>query len=140
MSDHGWRVLATLHLLRSLDYDPTLTRTWKLRAFNPYKDATGSFRRHARSINSPTAATSMSDKPGLPVELPPRYAELKKQIAASYPDFEQNATRAWREIIEELNKFAETIQKGGSSVGFWDIEKSSGLIADTGALAVYPFR
>ncbi|KAH6909282.1 hypothetical protein BKA70DRAFT_1278064 [Coprinopsis sp. MPI-PUGE-AT-0042] len=64
-----------------------------------------------------------------PIELPPRYAELKKQIAASYPDFEQNATRAWREITEELNKFAETIQKEGSSyipsVDFKDLKSLS---------------
>ena len=50
-------------------------------------------------------------------ELPPRYAALKKEIAALYgPNFEQNATRAWREITEELNKVADRIEVEGSNV------------------------
>jgi hypothetical protein len=36
--------------------------------------------------------------------LPPRFVDLKRSIASSYPDFEARATGAWREIITELDK------------------------------------
>lgn len=50
------------------------------------------------------------------IELPSRFAELKQAIADSYPDFKDRVTIAWNEIIEELDRFADAVQKEGSSV------------------------
>ena len=44
-------------------------------------------------------------------------ADIKRSIAASYPDFEARATTAWREIIEELNKVTSVIKEEGVNVG-----------------------
>ncbi|PFH48468.1 hypothetical protein AMATHDRAFT_65378 [Amanita thiersii Skay4041] len=46
--------------------------------------------------------------------LPPRYAELKREIAASIPDFESKVTKAWKEVTEELKNATGTIAKEGS--------------------------
>ena len=48
--------------------------------------------------------------------LPPRFAELKKEIAASIPDFEARATKAWGEILVELDKATKEIAAKGSAV------------------------
>jgi len=48
--------------------------------------------------------------------LPDRFVELKKQIAASYPDFEARAVASWNDIIEELDKITAEIQARGSLV------------------------
>ena len=48
--------------------------------------------------------------------LPPRFTELKKEIIASYPDFEARATKAWGEILAELDKATKEIAAQGSSV------------------------
>ncbi|KAM6489160.1 Protein of unknown function (DUF1479) domain containing protein [Amanita muscaria] len=45
--------------------------------------------------------------------LPPRFVELKREIAASYPDFEQRVTKAWKEIVEQLNETTVAIIKEG---------------------------
>ncbi|KAF8622853.1 hypothetical protein AX15_006697 [Amanita polypyramis BW_CC] len=45
---------------------------------------------------------------------PPRFADLKRDIANSYPEFEQRATKAWKEIIEQLNETTAAITKEGS--------------------------
>lgn len=34
--------------------------------------------------------------------LPPRFAELKQQIATSIPGFEKRAINAWSELLKEL--------------------------------------
>ena len=47
---------------------------------------------------------------------PPRFAELKSQIAASYPNFEENVTRAWREVLSELKTVTDDIIAKGSEV------------------------
>ena len=47
---------------------------------------------------------------------PPRLVDLKKQIAASYPDFEARVTKAWGEILVELEKVTKEIAAGGSQV------------------------
>lgn len=47
---------------------------------------------------------------------PAHFAEIKKEIAASYPDFEKNAIRSWGEILDELAKAAVTIKNGGPDV------------------------
>jgi len=49
-------------------------------------------------------------------KLPPRFAQLKREIAESYPDFEQRVTKAWKEIIEQLNETTQVIAKEGSNV------------------------
>ena len=48
--------------------------------------------------------------------LPPRFAELKKEIVASYPDFEARATKAWGEILADLDKVTRDIAAQGSAV------------------------
>ncbi|CAA7267546.1 unnamed protein product [Cyclocybe aegerita] len=45
--------------------------------------------------------------------LPARFADLKAIIAASYPDFEQNVTKAWSEILAELATVTKTINEEG---------------------------
>ncbi|KAH9945206.1 uncharacterized protein BXZ73DRAFT_86740 [Epithele typhae] len=56
---------------------------------------------------------------------PPRMADLKKEIAASYPDFEAGVTRAWGEILVELEKTTKEIASQGSQgvpeVGFGEL-------------------
>lgn len=52
-------------------------------------------------------------------EIPPppaRFAELKKEIAGTYPDFEAKATKAWAEIIDALGETVAKIEKEGSDV------------------------
>jgi hypothetical protein len=51
--------------------------------------------------------------------LPPRFVDLKRSIASSYPDFEARATNAWREIIAELDKVTRVIKEEGLNVGHW---------------------
>ncbi|KAE9409770.1 DUF1479-domain-containing protein [Gymnopus androsaceus JB14] len=41
--------------------------------------------------------------------------KLKQEIAASYPDFQTNVTRAWKEVIEELGQITESISAKGSA-------------------------
>ncbi|KAF8636796.1 hypothetical protein AX17_003258 [Amanita inopinata Kibby_2008] len=57
---------------------------------------------------------------------PSRYVDVKREIAASYPDFEQRITKAWTEIIEQLNETTESIAKEGTDyipqVKFADLE------------------
>ena len=66
--------------------------------------------------------------------LPPRFAELKKEIAVSIPDFEARATKAWGEILVELNKATKEIAAKGSAVRrFYDPpakHSHSGVIAE----------
>ncbi|PPQ84327.1 hypothetical protein CVT26_011435 [Gymnopilus dilepis] len=62
--------------------------------------------------------------------LPPRFAALKATLASSYgPNFEENATRSWGEILEELNKLAKVTQEEGSNyipqVNFSDLHSLS---------------
>lgn len=48
--------------------------------------------------------------------MPPRFVDLKREIAASYPDFEARATRAWGEIVEHLHESTKDIIDSGSDV------------------------
>jgi hypothetical protein len=61
-----------------------------------------------------------------PHQLPLRFVDIKRDIAAAYPDFEKKATTAWREILEELSKTTEDIKKAGSEyipqVNFVDLD------------------
>ncbi|KAF8960034.1 hypothetical protein BDZ97DRAFT_1906016 [Flammula alnicola] len=61
--------------------------------------------------------------------LPARFADLKATIAASYPDFEQNATRSWGEILQELDKVTKIIKEEGvdyiPQVNFADLNNLS---------------
>lgn len=44
---------------------------------------------------------------------PPRFTELKAQIASSYPNFEHRITQAWHEVLGELaTATADIISKG----------------------------
>jgi hypothetical protein len=49
--------------------------------------------------------------------LPARFADLKRKIAESYPNFEERATLAWTEIIEQLNEVTPIIANSGPEVG-----------------------
>jgi hypothetical protein len=52
-----------------------------------------------------------------PANLPTRFAQLKRDIAASIgPDFEANAIKSWAEIIDELNRITKDIAEKGSDV------------------------
>ena len=51
------------------------------------------------------------------MSLPPRFIDLKRSIASSYPDFEARATNAWREIIAELDKVTKVIKEERINVG-----------------------
>ena len=48
--------------------------------------------------------------------LPARFADLKATIANTYPSFEENATRSWAEILQELEKVTEVIKNQGVDV------------------------
>lgn len=48
--------------------------------------------------------------------LPARFADLKATIAASYPDFEKNATQAWAEMLAELDLKTKEISAEGVNV------------------------
>ncbi|CAK5269425.1 unnamed protein product [Mycena citricolor] len=60
-------------------------------------------------------------------QLPPRFADLKREIASANPNFEQNLTRAWGELLVELEKATSDIAAQGSSyipqVHFADLDK-----------------
>jgi hypothetical protein len=60
------------------------------------------------------SGASISADHVLDQEFPPRYQELKQEIANSYPNFEERITKAWGEILDELQKTAEIIEKEGS--------------------------
>ena len=47
---------------------------------------------------------------------PERFAQLKKDISASYPDFEAKATKSWGEIIAALGETVASIEGKGSDV------------------------
>ena len=64
--------------------------------------------------------------------LPPRFAELKKEIVASYPDFEARATKAWGEILADLDKVTRDIAAQGSAVS--SIAVLVDVIRDTKAI------
>ena len=49
--------------------------------------------------------------------LPPRFVDIKRSIASSYPDFETRATSAWHEILKELDKVTGIIKEEGMDVG-----------------------
>ena len=47
---------------------------------------------------------------------PPRFADIKREIAASYPDFEERVKRAWDDVLNELEKVTKDIAEQGSEV------------------------
>ena len=62
------------------------------------------------------------------MSLPPRFVDLKRSIASSYPDFQARATNAWREIITELDKVTKVIKEEGLNVGaiiLWSLKYNS---------------
>lgn len=42
--------------------------------------------------------------------------KVKQEVASSYPNFQVNVTRAWKEIIEELRQITENISARGPEV------------------------
>ncbi|KAJ7919248.1 hypothetical protein B0H13DRAFT_2230932 [Mycena leptocephala] len=69
------------------------------------------------------------------VQLPPRFAVIKHAIASTYPNFEQHLTKAWNEVLLELDKVTKIIAKEGTTyipqVSFADLNKlSEAQIAD----------
>ncbi|KZT07579.1 DUF1479-domain-containing protein [Laetiporus sulphureus 93-53] len=46
---------------------------------------------------------------------PPRFVEIKQEIAASYPDFQQRVTKAWNELLAELDQVTAEIAKEGTN-------------------------
>lgn len=49
-------------------------------------------------------------------DLPPRFVDLKKEIASSIPNFEQHVTKAWAEVLKELATKTEEIARLGPQV------------------------
>ncbi len=47
---------------------------------------------------------------------PPRFAEIKKDIANSYPDFHERVTAAWNDLLGELDKVTQEVARQGSQV------------------------
>ncbi|KAI0045073.1 DUF1479-domain-containing protein [Auriscalpium vulgare] len=62
--------------------------------------------------------------------MPARFVDLKRTIAAAYPDFEARITRAWAEILDELDVASKTIAAEGPNiipqVQFADLASLSG--------------
>ncbi|KAI0057191.1 DUF1479-domain-containing protein [Artomyces pyxidatus] len=48
--------------------------------------------------------------------MPPRFVDLKREIAASYPDFEARVTRAWNEVLQQLDAASKEIVVEGQNV------------------------
>ncbi|TFK50216.1 DUF1479-domain-containing protein [Heliocybe sulcata] len=47
---------------------------------------------------------------------PPHFVDIKREIVASYPGFEERATDAWKRLLRELAKSTELIGKEGSNI------------------------
>ncbi|KAH9948716.1 DUF1479-domain-containing protein [Amylocystis lapponica] len=45
---------------------------------------------------------------------PPRFVEIKKEIAATYPDFQERVTKAWNELLTELETVTADIASQGT--------------------------
>ncbi|KAJ7275778.1 hypothetical protein C8J57DRAFT_1449269 [Mycena rebaudengoi] len=48
-------------------------------------------------------------------KMPARLADIKRDIAAADPNFQENITRAWNEVLEELDKVTKVIATEGSA-------------------------
>lgn len=48
---------------------------------------------------------------------PPRFTEIKHDIAESYPNFQERVTQAWNEILQELKSAVADFARQGSEVG-----------------------
>ncbi|KAF9453175.1 DUF1479-domain-containing protein [Macrolepiota fuliginosa MF-IS2] len=63
------------------------------------------------------------------ISFPPRFLELKREIASSYPDFEIRITQAWKEVIVELATVSAKIKQDGTQyipqVNFDELDKLS---------------
>lgn len=53
---------------------------------------------------------------------PPRFVELKQEISASYPDFEARVTKAWNELLAELEVVTADIAKQGTEASYSTID------------------
>ncbi|KAJ7018529.1 hypothetical protein C8F04DRAFT_1207065 [Mycena alexandri] len=68
-------------------------------------------------------------------QFPPRFTGIKHAIASTKPNFEQHLTKAWNEVLTELDKVTKMIAKEGTAyipqVSFADLNKlSEAQIAD----------
>lgn len=48
--------------------------------------------------------------------LPERFADIKRNIATSLPDFQKRVTEAWADILKELEQRTKTIKEEGPNV------------------------
>lgn len=48
--------------------------------------------------------------------LPPEVVQLKEEIAAAFPDFEQRVTAAWTDLLKELKASTDEIIARGTNV------------------------
>lgn len=48
---------------------------------------------------------------------PNRFVDIKREIAASHPDFQQRLTSAWVDVLEQLDESTSRIIRKGPSVG-----------------------
>lgn len=73
---------------------------------------------------------------------PPHFVDIKREIAASYPGFEQHTTQAWRRLLSQLAKSTEEFGREGTNMvpqisfkdlascdqGFIDLVKRRGCV------------
>lgn len=60
-------------------------------------------------------------EPLTPSEISTSLLKIKQVISSEIPDFQANITKAWGEIIEELGKVCEEIDKAGSEVSSFSV-------------------
>jgi hypothetical protein len=48
--------------------------------------------------------------------MPARFSDVKRDIAAAHPNFQENITRAWNEVLVELDRVTKAIADEGSAV------------------------
>ena len=49
-------------------------------------------------------------------KFPERFVDLKREIASSYPNFQERVTKAWADVLEQLEARTNLIIGGGPSV------------------------
>lgn len=49
-------------------------------------------------------------------QVPERFADIKREIASAYPDFQDRVTRAWTDVLGQLEKYTNVIESEGSNV------------------------
>lgn len=70
--------------------------------------------------------------------MPPRFVDLKREIAASYPNFQERVTNAWVDIIGQLDEVTKVIAKEGSDVSIVRLKQHFFVLVTSRFVEVYP--